>query len=289
MNNMNKIIKCCIFDLGGTIVDKYSITPIISMQKLFTTHNISLSNNFIQDYLGIEKKKHIELIMENKEIRNKWEKRNKESFTKNKLDNLFLEYKKIEKEYTINNMKIIPQTWRCMNELQNMGIKIGSTTGFDKEQVELIKYKLESGGVYLDNYEHSSYENNIMRPYGDMIFKNMDILNIEDPKSVLKIDDTEIGIREGNKAGCWTVGVYRWSTYMNVVSHEESLKVDNVIMGIGDDYNTNYNLLKDKKIESKERMTKTGANFIFPTVGYIPNLINDINNMNISLNKKYII
>ena len=43
-----------------------------------------------------------------------------------------------------------------------------------------------------------------------------------------------------------------------------------------------------KKQISKNILTKTGSHFVLPSVGYIPSLVKDINDMNISLNKKYI-
>ena len=35
-------IKACIFDLGGTIVDRYSITPLKSLIETFKTQNINI-------------------------------------------------------------------------------------------------------------------------------------------------------------------------------------------------------------------------------------------------------
>ena len=34
------MIRACIFDLGGTIVDRYSITPLLSFKKLFSKKNL---------------------------------------------------------------------------------------------------------------------------------------------------------------------------------------------------------------------------------------------------------
>lgn len=285
---MNKTIKCCIFDLGGTIVDKYSITPTISIKKLFEIYKIKLPDDLITEYMGIEKKRHIEIIMDNKNILNNWEKNNDEKFNKIKLNDMFSEYKKIEKDFTLNNMKIIPQTWRCINELKDMNILIGSTTGFDSSQVDLIKYKLETRGIFLDNYESSCFEQNIMRPGTEMIMNNLDKLNIEDPKSVLKIDDTNIGIEEGGNAGCLTVGVYRWSSYMNVMSYRESIEVDNIILGDNNNYNENYSKLVEKKEKSKNKLKESKCHFVVPSVGYVPNIVKDINNMEMHMSNKYI-
>ena len=46
-------IKGCIFDLGGTIVDKYSRTPFISLKNCFQRRNVLLDDNnvFICDFI----------------------------------------------------------------------------------------------------------------------------------------------------------------------------------------------------------------------------------------------
>jgi len=41
------MIRACIFDLGGTIVDKFSYTPFLSLKKTFEQKKISIHNNLI--------------------------------------------------------------------------------------------------------------------------------------------------------------------------------------------------------------------------------------------------
>jgi phosphonoacetaldehyde hydrolase len=44
------------------------------------------------------------------------------------------------------------------------------------------------------------------RPYPEMLWKNLIQLDVSDIKTVVKVDDTVVGIDEGLNAGCWTVG-----------------------------------------------------------------------------------
>ena len=57
-------IKACIFDLGGTIVDRYSITPHKSLIETFKHYNININNKLIFDDIGIDKCIHIGNILE---------------------------------------------------------------------------------------------------------------------------------------------------------------------------------------------------------------------------------
>ena len=42
------MIKACIFDLGGTIVDRYSLTPFIAFKGAFENKNINLCSSLIR-------------------------------------------------------------------------------------------------------------------------------------------------------------------------------------------------------------------------------------------------
>jgi len=98
----------------------------------------------------------------------------------------------------------------------------------------------------------------------------------------------DLNVEEGYNAGCWTVGVYRWSSYMNVMSYRESIEVDNIVMGPKNNFNENYSKLFEKKILSKNKLKESKCHFIVPTVGYVPNIVKDINNMDLDMSKKYI-
>ena len=65
-------VRACIFDLGGTIVDRYSITPLKSLIETFKRHNINISNDLIFKDMGIDKRIHIENILDDTNIYQKW-------------------------------------------------------------------------------------------------------------------------------------------------------------------------------------------------------------------------
>ena len=279
---MSKIIKACIFDLGGTLVDSYSLTPIVSLKYLFRKHRIELPNNLIIDHMELHKRDHISLILNDKEISYQWLQEKGTEYSQGDIDKLYTYFKCIQGKYTKEHMKIIPQTWNCINTLKEMGIKSCVTTGFDKEQTNLVKQILEGREVHIDHYVSSLCIDKPGRPHPYMIHEIMDRLDIEDENTVLKVDDTNIGIQEGLNAGCWTVGVYRWSVYMGIMNDIEANQIDNVII---DNYNDNYYQLSKKKIISKNRLGLSGAHYVVPTVGYIPNIIQNINNMDTPLPK----
>ena len=50
-----------------------------------------------------------------------------------------------------------------------------------------------------------------------MLFKCMELMNINNVRTILKVDDTVSGVEEGLNAGVWTVGISRYSNYMRLI------------------------------------------------------------------------
>jgi phosphonoacetaldehyde hydrolase len=59
------------------------------------------------------------------------------------------------------------------------------------------------------------------RPRPFMVYRNLDLLDAWPIESVIKVDDTTSGVGEGLNAGCWAVGVARYSNYMNINTLKE--------------------------------------------------------------------
>ena len=94
----------------------------------------------------------------------------------------------------------------------------------------------------------------------------MDDLHITDPKSVIKVDDTVIGIHEGMRAKCWTVGVARWSINMDISSIEDA-------------YGLHIYELQDHLKKSRETLYEAGADFVIDTLDDLPQVIEHLNNI----------
>ena len=254
-------IKACIFDLGGTIVDRYSITPLKSLIETFKRHNINISNNLIFKDMGIDKKIHIENILDDTNVYQEWfkqYKRNPEYDDVLKLHQIFKNIQ-VKKSHKID---IIPETYNAFEYLKKNDIKIGCTTGFDKNNADIIGRVLNDNLCKLDNIVSSTCVEK-SRPHPNMIHKNMIDLGIVDPRTIIKIDDTNIGIKEGKNAGLWTVGVARWSTYMNVLP---------------ENYNNMNDIVIGERLEkSKEKLKQSKPDFIIETLDELPNVIKTIN------------
>ena len=215
------MIRLCIFDLGGTIVDKYSLSPFFSMKRIFENRNINVNNNLIFKDMGIEKKEHIRLILNDKYIGRNWFSKYGRYPSDSSLRELYNDFNYYQLSQGIKSIEILPETKSCIELLQKNNISTGVTTGFNKPVMMNIKDKLINNEIYIDNYISSTCLDSAGRPEPHMINHLMDKLSLRDPQKVIKVDDSVSGLLEGKNAGCITIGVTRWSINMKKTSYND--------------------------------------------------------------------
>jgi phosphonoacetaldehyde hydrolase len=263
------MIRACIFDLGGTIVDKYSLSPFLSFQKAFKKNNIHIRNTLIQKDMGMEKKAHIEKILfQDPHTLNKWFQEYNKRPERKDIEMIYNDFNMIQNENS-KNIDIIPETKKCINHLRDRNILLGCTTGFGRETLDIIGDVLRKDNIYLDSYVSSTCVTESMRrPNSGMIYKNMKNLGLTGTGTtgILKIDDTKVGIEEGKRAGCITVGVARWSTYMDMTP--SSFIVNNLE-------------LEKRLIKSRKKLLEAKPDYIIDTLDELIPLINHIKLSNI--------
>lgn len=257
-------VKACIFDLGGTIVDRYSIIPLKSLIETFKCHNINIRNDLIFKDTGIEKRIHIGNILEDKYVYRNWYNKYKRNPEYDDVLKLYETFKTIQLEKS-HKIDIIPETYNVFEYLKKNDIKIGNTTDLNKQNADIIGRVLNDNICKLDNIVSSTCVKK-SRPHIDMIYKNMRDLSISDPKFMIKIDDTNVGIKEGKNAGVWTVGVARWSSYMNILPQNYN--------------NMNDIVIRERLKKSKDLLKLSNPDFIIETLDELPNIIETINIFN---------
>ena len=111
------MIKACIFDLGGTIVDRYSLTPLLSLKKLFQKREIHLNNDLIFKDMGKNKKDHINLILNDDLILKQWFKTYNEYPSDKDVNALFDYFNTIQMKYSDEMVDVLPETKSCIGYL----------------------------------------------------------------------------------------------------------------------------------------------------------------------------
>ena len=115
--------------------------------------------------------------------------------------------------------------------LRGHGVKVALNTGFPRWVAERIIDHLAWGWEGLIDAWTCSEAVGRSRPDPAMIHALMESLGVEDPATVMKVDDTATGIEEGLNAGAVTIGVLTGTQ-----SRERLLQArpHDIIEGVGD-------------------------------------------------------
>lgn len=209
-----------IFDWAGTTVDYGSFAPVKSFIDAFEAFGITPTLDEVRAPMGMLKIDHVRTMFKMERISDLWLEKHGCAWTE---DDVVKVYELSEK----NILEIVseyadpkPYVVETVAALRDMGLKIGSTTGYTDEMMQLVAPKAEKAGYAPDCWYSPDSVNKLGRPYPYMIFKNMEQLKLQDVSRVLKAGDTVSDIKEGKNAGVVSVGIIEGSSVMGLSKAE---------------------------------------------------------------------
>lgn len=242
-----KQIEAVIFDWAGTTVDYGCFAPVQSFVEAFQQYGIKPTIEEVRKPMGMLKIDHIRTMLGMERISELWSKMNGRTWNEDDVNNIYQVMEKKTLEILSDYADIKPYVCETVDKLRAYGIKIGSTTGYTDEMMNIIVPIAKENGYEPDCWVSPNSVNNMGRPYPYMIFKNMEKFEVSSVQKVMKVGDTVADIREGKNAGVITVGVIEGSSVMGYTQKEyqaltsaeklaESQRVAEVYKKAGADY-----------------------------------------------------
>tara|TARA_B100000686_G_scaffold164923_1_gene172577 strand:- start:695 stop:1594 length:900 start_codon:yes stop_codon:yes gene_type:complete len=257
-------VQAVILDWSGTTADAYVVAPAVVFVEVFKRQNVEISMAEARGPMGLRKDLHIKALTEVDEIKERWKRIHGKYPDQTDVDKMFEDFVPIQLDCLRQYTGLLPGVSEVVQRLQKQGIKIGSTTGFTRPMVDILEEEAAKQGYRPDASVAGDEVINGARPSPHMVYKNLDMLNITPIQSVIKVDDTASGVGEAVNAGCWGVGVSRYSNYMDIDVPEDAEK------------------LSEGEIEKRNEKTKSilhnaGAHYIIDSIADIEPVIDDVN------------
>jgi len=257
-------VKAAILDWSGTVADAYVLAPAVVFVEVFKKQGVEVSMTEARGPMGLRKDLHIKAMTEMPEIRERWKGIHGSDPDQGDVDRMFADFVPLQLDCLRQYTALLPGVAEATQKLQKAGVKIGSTTGFVRSMVDILEEDAKTQGYVPDASVAGDEVVHGARPKPFMVYKNLDMLDVHPIQSVVKVDDTVSGIGEALEAGCWGVGVSRYSNYMDINSLDEADR------------------LPAAEIERRHEITreilrKAGAHYIVDSVADLPGVIDDIN------------
>lgn len=259
---MNKV-EGVIFDWAGTVVDFGCFAPVNVFIDIFDKAGIQVTMAEAREPMGMLKIDHIRAMLSMPRISACWQELHNRPFNEEDVESLYAAFEPALLKSLSAYTEPIPEVLETVQRLRNVGIKIGSTTGYTQSMMDIVVPNALEKGYSPDFYVTPDNTNSFGRPYPYMIFKNMEALTLSTSWKVVKVGDTISDIKEGINAGVWSVGVIIGSSEMGLTEDE--------FKALSDD---EKGLIISK---TEKSFIQNGADFTIHSMSELPELLETIN------------
>jgi phosphonoacetaldehyde hydrolase len=254
-------LKAVVFDWAGTTVDHGSRAPAIVFQEIFRQRGIEVTMAQVRGPMGMAKRDHIATIAAIPDVARAWQARFGRPCSDADIDAMYTDFLPLQKETLQRHCDVIAGLPEAVDRCRRMGLKIGSSTGYTRELMEIVTEAARRQG-YAPDCVLCAEDAPRGRPAPYLLYTAAIRLDVYPLWSIIKVDDTPVGIEAGRNAGCWTIGVTRTGNCVGLSADEvAALPADNV------------RRLCDA---AAARLTEAGAHFTVESVADVPDVILDI-------------
>lgn len=255
-------VQGIIFDWAGTTIDYGCFSPVGAFMDAFKTINIELTMEEAREPMGMLKIDHTKAILKMDSVKERFYKLFNRYPNEDDVVDLYKKFEAVLFSTLSKYVTLNPYVLDTVNDIKNMGIKIGTTTGYTKEMMNLVIPAAKELG-YNPEFNIASDELGYGRPYPYMIYENAKALNIYPQKALIKVGDTVVDMKEGVNAGVWTVGLVLGSSELGLTLEEVRLM--------------DKEELKLRVDKVKTKLYNAGANYVIDDMSTLVDVINDIN------------
>lgn len=188
--------------------------PVVPFYEALREFGIECDWATIRKPMGNFKPTHLRMMLNLPEISSQWEEKYKRPWNEEDFDNILATFRPLMTKYIVDEdlARPIDGALEAIRKMREAEILVGCDTGYYQEDSLALNKVLEDKfGMKFDVVTNS--EKVPGRPSPFMVYDCMlsayqitkKVIPIE---AVVKIDDTAAGMKCGNNAGCWTIGLY---------------------------------------------------------------------------------
>jgi phosphonoacetaldehyde hydrolase len=212
-------LKGVILDWAGTTVDYGCYAPLVVFIEVFKKHGVTVTTEQARVPMGMHKREHIRQMTLMPEVQRKWLEVHQRVPSDADVEAMFADFVPMQLAVLNQHADVIPGVLGAIEHFRSRGLKIGTTTGFTRQMMEIVSSVAKKQGYEADALVCSN-EVPAGRPEPWMCFEVAKQLGIYPMESMVKIGDTRVDIEEGLNAGMWTIGVAKTGNEVGLTEAE---------------------------------------------------------------------
>jgi phosphonoacetaldehyde hydrolase len=255
-------VKAVVLDWAGTAVDYGCIGPVAVFLEVFRNKGVAPTVAEARGPMGLMKKDHIRAMCSMPSLAKRWTAVHGRAPDEEDVASMYRETEPLMVAVIRNHAEPVPGLLEAVAAFREMGLKIGSTTGYTGPMLDVLRPEAAKRG-YTPDAAVCSTEVPAGRPYPWMCYKNAMDLNVYPLEAMVKVGDTASDIQEGLNAGMWTIGLTK-------SGNELGLPLEEVAALDPAD-------LAQRLADIERRLKEAGAHFVVEDIAAVPKVIATIN------------
>lgn len=199
-------IQAVLLDWAGTTMDYGCMAPAVVFVEVYRRKGVPITIEEARAPMGAHKRVHIQKISQLESVRARWHQQHGRYPDDSDVEKMFADFVPLQLACLSQYSEMIPGALEAVAEMRKRGMKIGSTTGYLQEMME-INLKDAARQGYAPDSTVCASDVPAGRPYPFMCLQNVINLQVSPVEACVKIDDTTPGVEEGLNAGMWTIGL----------------------------------------------------------------------------------
>ncbi len=214
-------LKAAVLDWAGTAVDYGCLGPAAVFVDVFKKFHVAATIAEARQFMGLMKKDHIRGMLGLPAIIERWREAYGRDPDDTDVEALYRETEPMMVAAIFRHAEPIEGLLETVQGMRDLGMKIGSSTGYTRPMMEVLMPLAERRGYAPDAMSCSS-DVPAGRPSPWMCYQNAMALNVYPMWTMVKIGDTVSDIQEGCNAGMWTIGLTQSGNELGLTSDEVS-------------------------------------------------------------------
>lgn len=255
-------LKAVILDWAGTTIDFGCRAPAAVFTEVFRQQGVEITQAEAREPMGLAKREHIRQITRMPRVAGLWEQAHGGPAQESDIDAMYARFIPMQLECLASYSDVIAGVPEFIDACRSRGLKIGATTGYNREMMELCGKHAKTQG-YAPDVSVCADDVPTGRPAPWMALAVAAQLGVYPMEAIVKIGDTYADIDEGLNGGMWTIGITETGNEIGLSPKElEQLTKEERAAAV-------------RKVESK--MLQRGAHYVARGVGDCLRILEDIN------------
>ena len=193
--------------------------PAVVFLDVFERQGVPITMTEARAPMGAHKRVHIAAIASDPAVAARWRAARGKPPTESDIDAMFADFVPRQLACLARYADLIPGCLEAVQAFRARGLKIGSTTGYLTDMMEILAAEAKERG-YCPDATVCASDVPYGRPEPWMCLENAKRLRVFPAEAIVKVGDTLPDVAEGLNAGMWTIGLATTGNEMGLTARE---------------------------------------------------------------------